>query len=539
MPSNLFISYSHLDELFITDFLKHITLLKQNELISEWYDRKILGGQEFQEKIDEKIEIADIICLFISANFLSSEACIKEKEKALRLKKTNGVTVIPIILSHCAWTDLKDISVALAFPIDGKPISSYEDPNIGWVEVYNGLKKIIKKINKEKMATNTDIFQKFLNDAEVLKTAHSQKTEVKISDIFVFPNLSKINYDEEKEVAVSSEDVFFDEFFDLEKILIAGESQSGKTTLCKILYSQLRARKYFPVYLFDKEQKYDGFINNRIEKSFSEQYENISFSDVDISKIIIIIDGFHYASADKKYRILKDMEKYLHQIIIVDDIFALNINDENLMKSYSRYKIEQFGPLLRDKLIRKWILLTDDISSINYRDNDFYKKLDNATEFVDNALGKLINEGILPAFPVFILSILSTHETFDKPLDQEITSQGYCYQALIYIYLRKQGVNNDEMDIYINFLSVLAYYFFSNNVSELSEDDFKEFFQKYNEKYYFPIKIDVVLRNLQSQRMLIKTSLGNYGFYYLYLYYYFVAKYISDHLSEKKMILKN
>jgi hypothetical protein len=44
MESKLFISYSHLDEHFIDEFKKHIAPLKQNGLISEWCDRKIIAG---------------------------------------------------------------------------------------------------------------------------------------------------------------------------------------------------------------------------------------------------------------------------------------------------------------------------------------------------------------------------------------------------------------------------------------------------------------------------------------------------------------
>jgi hypothetical protein len=300
--SKLFISYSHLDENYIDEFIKHIAPLKQNGLISEWYDRKILGGDKFHDEINKNIEGADIICLFISANFLSSNECIKEKEKAFTLNKTLGISVFPIILSVCGWKDDKDISKVLARPTDGKPISKFEDRNEGWIDVYEELKKIIERTKKEISVKNKESFQEFLNDAEMLRSAHSQKAEVKISDIFVFPNLSKINYDDEKEDTVSSDEIFFNEFITLEKILIVGESQSGKTTLCKILYSMLRERNLFPVYIFDKMRKFDGLIINRIEKSFDDQYEDIKYSDIGISKLVIIIDGFHYATMIKNIR---------------------------------------------------------------------------------------------------------------------------------------------------------------------------------------------------------------------------------------------
>ncbi len=79
----LFSSYSHLDEGHIQAFTNHIAPLKNNGLIDHWYDRKIIAGQDFQDNIDNNLGNADIVCLFISASFLSSNACMKEKKNAL------------------------------------------------------------------------------------------------------------------------------------------------------------------------------------------------------------------------------------------------------------------------------------------------------------------------------------------------------------------------------------------------------------------------------------------------------------------------
>ena len=47
----IFISYSHLDERFIDEFKKHLAPLKNKGLVEEWYDRKILPGEDYQSKI--------------------------------------------------------------------------------------------------------------------------------------------------------------------------------------------------------------------------------------------------------------------------------------------------------------------------------------------------------------------------------------------------------------------------------------------------------------------------------------------------------
>ena len=137
----------------------------------------------------------------------------------------------------------------------------------------------------------------------------------------------------------------------------------------------------------------------------------------------------------------------------------------------------------------------------------------------------------MPAYPFFILSAIVTYETLAIPLNQEITSQGYCYEAFIYFYLRKQGVRNDEIDTYMNFLTELAFYFYKEKKYELFPDDFTSFMKLYLEKYNLPIDQKILLKNLS---LIVSTdSFNNYSFRYPYLYYFFVAKYLADHLENE------
>jgi len=140
------IGYSHHDEKpFVEEFKKHLAPLKDRGLVEEWYDRKILPGEDYQSKIDYNLENADIICLFISANFLDSPNCKKEKKKAIELRNKKETQVIPIILSPCGWLDDEDISKLLALPTDGKPISTFQNRDEAWLDVYKGLKKKLLK----------------------------------------------------------------------------------------------------------------------------------------------------------------------------------------------------------------------------------------------------------------------------------------------------------------------------------------------------------------------------------------------------------
>ncbi|MEH6502608.1 MAG: TIR domain-containing protein [Cycloclasticus sp.] len=527
---NLFISYSHLDENHINEFRKHIYPLNNNGSIGTWYDRKILAGQGFQNSINNNIECADIICLLISANFLSSPACLKEKAHALKLNKNKKVVVIPIILSACGWLDDVDISPSLALPTDGNAIENYSNSNDAWNNVYEGLKPVINFEKKIKNITINEPFLHFLENAEMLTKAHSKKEKVALSDIFIFPDLRKYGDLREYEKSESSE-ILINSILDYSKVLIAGENQSGKTTLCKKIFLSLRERNYFPVYVSDKNALFLGKLETKITSAFSEQYEEECIDEVR-DRIIPIVDDFHFAKHKEKN--IRDLSAYQRQVLIVDDIFSLNIKDESIIQSYTHFKIKELSPSLRNKLIEKWTHLTE---YSEHRQNDEYHKIDKTTELVNNSLGKVIGSGIMPAYPFFVLTVISTNEAFGKSLDQEITSQGYCYQALIYLYLRKEGVGNEEIDTYVNFLTEFSFYFHTTKKEELSENEFNAFMRNYLDKYNLPIKKETLLDKLQKTQIIIKDNFGNYFFCYPYLYYFFVAKYLSEHIEDNKKVV--
>jgi len=522
----LFISYSHTDEKpYIEEFRKHITPLKNNGLIEDWYDRKILPGKDYQSEIDNNLEEADIICLFTSANFLSSSNCQKEKKRALELRKKKGTQVIPIILSPCAWQDDKDLSKSklLALPTDGKPVSKFPDRNDAWVDVYNGLKNVIENEIKIRQLKIKKEFEEFLQDTMILTKVHSKKESVFLDDIFVYPDLDEYDDLREFKRKISSKELI-ENFQDYQKIVIAGEGQSGKTTLCKIIFKKLRALNFVPVYVIDKEHKFSGKIENRILRAFEQQYEGFNIKEIDRERIIPIIDDFHLAKNKEKH--IEDLSKYSQCILTVDDIFALNIRDEKVISSFNYFKINEFKPSLRHDLIKKWLSISDK----EKREIELYKYIDKYTEFIDYTLGKIFGKGIMPAYPFFILSAIVTYETFARPLNQEITSQGYCYQALTYFYLRKQGVRNEEIDIYINILTELAFYFYKEKKIELSIDEFNRFMYYYTSKFTLPIKKEIIFKNLSQ--VVSVDSFNNYSFRYPYLYYFFVGKYLAENIEN-------
>lgn len=75
----VFCSYSHRDEALREQFEAHVALMQRKNLIRVWHDRQILAGHDWGGDIDSHLNSADLITLFVSADFLNSNYCY-EKE---------------------------------------------------------------------------------------------------------------------------------------------------------------------------------------------------------------------------------------------------------------------------------------------------------------------------------------------------------------------------------------------------------------------------------------------------------------------------
>jgi len=531
-PLKLFISYCHKDETLVTNFVSHIKPLKDSGIIKEWYDRRIETGSEFQRDINNNLEKADVICLMISHNFISSAACMEEKDSALRLRDEKGIKVIPLILSLCLWTEYKDLSKLLAVPTDGNPITTFADQNEGWVDAVKWIKNACLSMIQIKNLKIKKTFDTFLDSTELLEKSHKEKEILLLKDIFVFP---KLKFYDNTEKSHKYDSVRFQtEVLQFGKIIIAGENQSGKTTLCKVLFKIYRNLNFVPVYLED-DNKYLGNPINKIEKAIAEQYEELDFEKIDKNRIVPIVDNFHFAKHKEKY--IEQCKEFPNQVLIVDDIFGLNIKNQTLIQDYHKFKIREFTAFERNELIQKWIQIKEN-SQIQINSNYLQQSLDEKTEIIENSLGIAFGKGIMPSYPFFILTLLSAQE-IQKPLDTEITSQGYCYQALIYLYLRKEGVKNDQIDIYVNFLTELAFWLYDKKSNGLNQEEWEDFLKYYKVNFNLPISITDISKILANVNICKFDSFNQYHFCYDYLYYFFIAKYLSEHIDEKKTLINH
>jgi ATPase subunit of ABC transporter with duplicated ATPase domains len=163
------------------------------------------------------------------------------------------------------------------------------------------IKEVVEKENKSRQLRVSKEFRTFLEDTELLSKAHSQKEEVTLEDIFVYPELIKYDTLREYDSKNSAEELVLEMHND-ERSLIAGENQSGKTSLCKKFFIELRMKNYIPVYISPKYGQYQGNIKSIIVKALKDQYEQYATIDeTDKHKIIPILDDFHKAKTKENH----------------------------------------------------------------------------------------------------------------------------------------------------------------------------------------------------------------------------------------------
>jgi len=478
----------------------------------------------------------------MSSHYLASSSCQEEEHAAFELHRRKGVTVVPVILSECGWKDDSEISDnhALVLPKDGTPVAEFSNKDAAWQDVYDRLKPLLEKENRIRQIEVNRQFRDDLQDVQILGAAHPQKEKLVLDDIYIPPDLLKHNGQRDPQETVNLNSLLKDITL-YRRMVIVGDSQSGKTTVCKKIFERLREIHYIPVYVPAAETRLKGTMDNIVRKYLKLQYDGLDDMADALeeckNRIVPIIDDFYLVN-DKKRRI-HDLDIYPLAIIVVDDIFALNVDEQELVRSFSHFRIKELKSSLRADLITKWL----SVNSGDSIDKD-YGLLDKTRQQIESTLGKTIGRGIMPAYPLFVLSIAVAYQTSMQSIDQSISSQGYCYQVFISAYLLKQKVKTDEIDAYFNVLTEFAYYLRRSRNHDIPIDERDEFLETYLQKFTLPVSLEALWKNLDP--IVSMNSLGCFSFRYPYIYYFFVARYFAEHLSapdssksEVKTILEN
>ena len=144
----VFYSYSHEDEGLRGQLEKHLAILRWQGVITDWHDRKIGAGREWEGEIDQHLNTAHVILLLISSDFVASPYCYDvEMKRAMERHEAEEARVIPVILRPVDWEEAP-FGQLLALPTDGEAVTLWDNQDEAFTDIARGIREVVEELNQ-------------------------------------------------------------------------------------------------------------------------------------------------------------------------------------------------------------------------------------------------------------------------------------------------------------------------------------------------------------------------------------------------------
>lgn len=142
-----FISYCHADENALERLHKHLAVLRRDGTLATWTDHVIAS----------ELESSQVFLALLSPDYLASHYCYeKEFAKAQELAVRGRMRIIPVILESCDWLSSPFKEYA-ALPKDGQAVSGFTNPNVAYLNVVTGLRRMLDAIGTQSATASRGI----------------------------------------------------------------------------------------------------------------------------------------------------------------------------------------------------------------------------------------------------------------------------------------------------------------------------------------------------------------------------------------------
>lgn len=109
--TKVFVSYSHRDDAWLKRLQVHLAPLVRSGAIDLWDDTRIEHGDVWNAEIEKALATTKVAILLISADFLASSFITSnELPPLLAAAESEGVSILPVILSASLFTDTPELS---------------------------------------------------------------------------------------------------------------------------------------------------------------------------------------------------------------------------------------------------------------------------------------------------------------------------------------------------------------------------------------------------------------------------------------------
>ena len=188
-----------------------------------------------------------------------------------------------------------------------------------------------KRLRKRTFEINQK-FEETLNDPGA-SFAHPHKHKLALEDFFIYPNLRDLKIDTAQDVLddILDSDILLDINENKNSFLLVGVEQSGRSSLCKMLYKHYYNNDYVPVYIEGHRIRSASFedFNKLVSQCYVRQYSESSleeFNQLSNGKKLLIMDDFDKSRLNTRYRsdLLKSINEFYPNVIIAaNDLFRI------------------------------------------------------------------------------------------------------------------------------------------------------------------------------------------------------------------------
>lgn len=123
----------------------HLEVIQRMGRITLWHDSQILPGGDIIQERKRHLDTAALILLLLSADFLTSEACMEQLAYALQRRAADSVPVLPIILRPVDITQLPLANIK-ALPRGGRPVTQWSDSDAAYIDIVQGIHELVRAL---------------------------------------------------------------------------------------------------------------------------------------------------------------------------------------------------------------------------------------------------------------------------------------------------------------------------------------------------------------------------------------------------------
>lgn len=410
--------------------------------------------------------------------------------------------------------------------IDNKQINTYKATK---TNAYYDIIECNKFFVDERGSKDEIFYQDYLNGL----SEYSLIPDAKVSDIFVFPQLSYVD-NENMLRKVDSIDDFVKHLSNknYKYFMFEGDEFSGKTELMNYLFLYLRD-KYYPLLLnpHDVVNNVDKTFKNIFRKSYDTRAISFNqYHQLDIKEKILIIDDFDFIPLDARKKIINYASINFSKILIVKK--SQNINFvSNVIENISSDETMKLS--ISPMLYRKREELIFNVCKFNYKYKDDLE-LRNLSKAINESISKQLT--ILNLTPQFIILCVNALIKNDYQLN---STNGFTAVFQSNITRLLESVPEIDIEKYLYLLQLISYEAHVSKEYPISFGKISEVISEYNLKGSKTRKAIVVVdfvNNLERCKLIKKSreDVNKYTFISPNYFSYFIAKNIVSLIAKNE-----